>query len=88
MAKRIYKYKCERCFVKWKSALKSPKQCPYCHRRNWNRPKLERKLKCYRCRETWKSNTLEPKTCAKCNNPNWNKKTISQIVWEKLKIKI
>jgi hypothetical protein len=73
MVKRTNACKCGRCCKEWKSALAMPKQCPFCHRRDWNKEIIEQKLTCKRCGKSWISNSLMPKTCAKCNNPNWNK---------------
>ncbi len=41
--KMVWKATCEKCGKVWNPKTPNPVMCPYCHRRDWNKPKIGNK---------------------------------------------
>jgi len=67
---------CQKCGNVWKTRLeKTPKQCPKCHRYDWQEsPDLTPKkiAHCNKCDGEWEQRVENPRYCPLCKNPHWN----------------
>ena len=62
---------CVKCGQTWRNQVAVPRQCPRCHRYDWQGKPPRVKVKCAKCGFEWRPLVESPVHCPGCKTRHW-----------------